>query len=220
MEDYTNSKEWQAYLELQRERPDYFKASELIDIITDPILVGKYVNDTGKKIGVVYKSPWNMMVVDLVKNPEGKLFAYERLLPATSSPAVVMLTQCGDKYVMINQFRHAIRQKQLCFPRGFGETGLSAKENAVKEIEEELGTKISMQDVTLIGQVTGDSGMIGNLVTVCHCVVKDYVTKNGYEGIADTELYTEAEIDELIRKGKLTDGFTLAAWALLKTNCE
>ena len=75
---YTDSKEWKLYIELTNKRPDLFIQSEDLTIITDSDTVNEYVADSGRRLGVVYKSPWNTMLVDLVKNKNGDLFSYDR----------------------------------------------------------------------------------------------------------------------------------------------
>lgn len=42
--------------------------------------------------------------------------------------------------------------------------------------------------------------------------------RDGYEGIDELILYSAAEIDELIREGEISCGYTLAAWALYKAS--
>ena len=71
---YTDSNEWKLFIELTNKRPDLFIQSEELTIITDPDTVNEFVADSGRILGVVYKSPWNTMLVDLVKNKKGDCF--------------------------------------------------------------------------------------------------------------------------------------------------
>ena len=73
------------------ERPEAFRNTGNIDIITDVNQVEAFVEQTGKKIGVIYHSEYNLWVVDLVKGADGTYFAYERLLPAVVRGAVVTM---------------------------------------------------------------------------------------------------------------------------------
>ena len=41
------------------------------------------------------------------------------------------------RFVLLRQYRHAIREFQYGFPRGFGEAGVSVEENVREEIQEE-----------------------------------------------------------------------------------
>lgn len=211
-EEYFNGEEWQEYLRLQKERPEAFAPSDYYTIITEPDRVFDFVNRTGRKIGVLYRSSFSILVVDLVSDKSGDEFAYERLLPSATGSAVVMIPELGDKFVLLRQFRHSIRHEQLAFPRGFGEEGLGAAENAAKEIYEELGAEITEQRV--LGEVTGDSGILGTKVTVIECTVNKAAPEKGNEGIIDLLLLSEDEMNRYISSGKITDGYTLAAWAL------
>lgn len=73
-------------------------------------------------------------------------------------------------------FRHALRDYQYVFPRGFGENGIASEKNVSKEISEELGAVVT--ETTYWGKVVADNGYCGNLsdITEPKC-------KEGYEGI-------------------------------------
>jgi ADP-ribose pyrophosphatase len=107
-----------------------------------------------------------------------------------------------------------MRGYQLCFPRGYGEAGISSEENARKEIEEELGAKILKLE--RLGQVVADSGLNGNKVDVYYCEIGQPCLKEGYEGIRKLEYYTAEELAESIKVEGINDGFTLSALGLLK----
>lgn len=71
------------YRALMKTRPELFKDG-LIHIVTDEKIIREFEEETGRTIGIIYVSPYNMMVVDLVYIEEGKYFAYERLIPAVA----------------------------------------------------------------------------------------------------------------------------------------
>lgn len=119
----TRSLETQA--EVHSSSPDDTKSPPL-RIILDKNEVKTFSEQSGRDIGIMYDSPYNTLVVDLVKDADGNEFAYERLLPKNDG-AVVMIPSYKGRFILLNQYRHAIGGHQLCFPRGFGENGLSAK---------------------------------------------------------------------------------------------
>ena len=212
---YFSSAPWLEYEKLMKERPELFAQNEQLQICLDRDIILDYMNGTGRPIGVLFKSPYSIMVVDLVSDADGKLFAYERLLPAMVNDAVVTVPKLGDKYVLLKQYRHSLRRELIAFPRGFGENGLSAEENAAKELSEEIGASVT--EARLIGHVEPDSGMIGNSVAVVVCTVDGAQLKPGYEGIKELILLSGDELAEWIKDGRITDGYTLAAFALLMT---
>lgn len=207
-----SNKEWIEYLELKEQRPEQFVQSSIYTIEFGEDAVENFEKETGKRIGVVYRSPFNLLVVDLIKRDDGDYYTYERLLPAVQKGAVVVLTKQGENFVLLRQFRHSLREFQYAFPRGFGEKGIEAEKNVGKEIEEELGA------VTLhteyLGEVVADSGMSGNKVSVYLCEIGEVKIKKGYEGILEYVVMSKADIKNWIRLGKINDGFSLAALGL------
>lgn len=209
---YSGSPQWQAYLQLMEERPEAFAPSDQLAIVTDEALVEKFTEETGRKIGLLYQSAFRLLVVDLVQSPDGALFAYERLLPAVREEGVAAVTVWEGKFVLLRQFRHALREEQYAFPRGFGEPGLTTEENVKKEVREELGA--GTRSVRRLGRLTADSGLAGGYVSVYLCQVDGVAAVQGYEGIGGTVQLSQQELERWIREGRITDGFTLAAYSL------
>lgn len=208
------SKEWDEYLQLMKERPEDFRQSKALKIITDESSVLEYEAKNGVEIGVVYSSPYHFLVVDLVEDRQGRGFTYERLLPAVKSGAVVIIPIWEDRFVLLRQYRHALRDYQYAFPRGFATQGLSSAENVKKELSEELGAVV--ETAVPLGSVVADSGVSGNKVCVYACRVRDVKLQRGHEGIEDIVTITGKELDQWIADGRITDGFTLSAVTLYK----
>lgn len=207
------SEEWQKYQKLMKDRESEFRNDRMLTIITDLNEICQYERDhPGVTIGVRYHSPYSILVVDLVRDFKGNVFPYERMLPAVEDGAVVSIPIYEGKYVLIEQFRHALRGFQLSFPRGYAELGLNSTANAAKELEEELG--VGVQSIQYLGDVVADSGANGNKVHVYRCKVNKPTLKKGYEGIKKLILLTPEEMKQSIRDGRINDGYTLAALML------
>lgn len=202
---------WTRYLRLMEERPEEFISGPVLPIETDPQEIARFTARTGRTIGVVYESPYRLMVVDLVRGPEG-LFAYERLLPAVRDAAVVAVPVWEGKFVLLKQFRHALRGVQAAFPRGFGEKGLSAEENTRKEVWEELHAQVLEQRP--LGRITADSGLAGGEAHVILCRITRPEPPLQYEGIQGMICLSRDELEREISCGHINDGFTLSAYAL------
>lgn len=215
---YSENKEWQDYLKLYKERPELFLQSDQISIIFDENTINTFVEKTNKKIGVLYESDFHILIVDLVSDKNKKLYTYERLLPSVNSGAVVALPIQNKKLVLLKQYRHAIRQSQYCFPRGFGEVGLSAQQNAEKELKEELHAHITKTQY--LGNIIADSGILSTQTAVFVCEVEDIQKEYGYEGIEDIVFLTPKELETWISNKKITDSFTLSAYSLYKFHCK
>lgn len=204
--------EWTRYLELKNERPDIFANNGSIHIVLDETIVAEYQEKNNRKIGVVYESPYNILIVDLVYEEEGEYFAYERLVPAVETGAVVMIPIYKGSFIVLKQYRHALRDYQYAFPRGFGEKGLTPQENCKKELKEEIGGQVIKAEY--LGEVTPDSGVQGNIVSVYACELSSYAYDIRSEGICDIMEINQSQIKDMVAKGNITDGFTLAALSI------
>lgn len=205
-------KEWYDYLELIKERPEEFIQKEEMKIVLDVNKVIEYEQKTGKTIGVIYKSDYRILVVDLIQDETGEYYTYERLLSRVKDGAVVAIPIYNGKFVILKQFRHALRDFQYEFPRGFAEAGIPSEENVKKELNEELGAKVIESE--FIGTIIADSGLSGNKVSVYKCIVENIELKYHYEGIEEVILLSEQELKQWVKEEKITDGFTLAAISL------
>ena len=182
----------------------------------------------GYDFGVVYKSKYNSMVVDPIERDcpytDGlcqfkPYFPYERVMPTSGKDGVVMIPKHEGKYVLIKQFRHAIRAEQYCFPRGYAENGENPEDNAVRELQEELNAH-SIGKTELLGRLAPDSGLTSTQAYVFAFELGDYSAQIGHEGILEVVELTATELDAWIKAGKITDGFTLSAWILHKDKNE
>ncbi len=189
----------------------------------DPDLVDAYYEAEGKPLGVLYESPYHLLVVDVVRrNGDGgdaPLFLYERLLPAVGSGAVVAVPRYQGRFVLLRQYRHALRKEMLGFPWGFGEEDLSGEENLRKELREEIGAA-EVNNIRCLGTVAADSGILATQAEVYLCDVDRPHIIKGYEEIEACELLSESELLERIGSGEITDGYTLAAFALYSAKNE
>ena len=221
-QEETKSRALQEYITLWKNRPGMFEKSDKINIV-EPNEDGikeilQYETMYNKNIGVVYRSAYNIFVVDLIRDMEGKYSTYERLMPTVQEGAVVIVPLYKNKFILLNQFRHSIRESQLAFPRGYGdidieENVIKAENNAIKEIQEELGAELINKPQKL-GTVIADSGISANKVIVYIINVDKYKEKVGYEGIENIQLKTKEEMIDSIRNGEINDGYTLAAYTL------
>lgn len=168
------------YFDLMQERPNAFTQSPVLSIVTDKQRMLAFMESTNKQLGVVYKSPFHLMVVDLVAGVNGQDFAYERLLPTVEKGAVVCLVEYNNKIVLERVFRHAIRKEQLELPRGFGEPNISGPDNVIKECREELSATIDRNSIKFLGTVVADSGCLAGSADVYFCKAQNVIEKFGY----------------------------------------
>lgn len=197
------------YFELMEIRPELFTDGEL-RIISDPSKIQQFEIASQCDMGIVYKSPYHFLLKDLVEDHHGERFAYERIVKVAKN-AVVSVPIYNDQYVLINQFRHSLRNTQLAFPRGFGEIGLSAEDNVKKELGEEL--RCDVLKCSCLGNVVADSGLCGDKVSVylCHITKPQLVDT---EEILAVQLHSVESMQQMIKSGQIDDSFTISAFYL------
>lgn len=199
------------YFELIKERPDEFKNHGHFDIVLDKNVIENYVKATGAQVGVIYESAYHIFVVDVVSNDDGDMFTYERLLKTVKGGCVIIARYKGS-YVLLKQYRHAMRSYQYAFPRGFGKPDLNMLQTAQEVLAKKTGS--AGCEYEHIGNIVADSGVCGNPVDVFVCELENEATlQPGITGITEV---SDDEIDNMIYEGMITDGFTLAALNLYR----
>lgn len=200
------------YFQLIEERPQLFEGDSL-KIIKDEKQIRKYQDELEQPFGVVYQSKYHIMVVDLVQDSSGRIFPYERIIPFSTHPGVVMVPLYQGKFVLLEQFRHAIREKQLCLPRGFGEDDVDITMNAHKELKEELGA--DWINLKFLGKITGDSGLSSSKAYVYTGEITCPQELVGEEGIERIHCLTTDELKRCIANNEIQDSLTISALNIL-----
>ncbi len=204
------------YLDLIKKRPEEFvnvAGNGSLEIITDKNILTQYIEDNNTVLGVIYESRYHILLVDLVKDCNGRIFQYERLLKQTPGGSVIVPVYKG-KFILLKQFRHSMRKETLCFPRGFQEPDLTPEANAANELREELG----VEDFKLrfLGNVVADSGVCGNEVAIYYAELNEKPFFKRTEGITQLIEMDEEELG----KSDISDGFTLSGIALYKAQIK
>ncbi|MBQ9004529.1 MAG: hypothetical protein IJ087_22045 [Eggerthellaceae bacterium] len=228
---YAQTPQMKRYDTLRKERADLFESEEpqeieILGIGTGDTIEGRpaaeyardYETRTGVSLGVCYESQYHLLVVDLVRwKNTGAIGAYERVVPSAPNAGVVIAPKYKGKWVLMKQFRHALRKYQLCFPRGFGELDSNGEplpddQNALKELREELDASVLGKPV-VIGDVAPDSGILAKTVKICFAEIEAVDETSREEGICDFVLMNDDEVANAIRNRDIEDGYTLSAFA-------
>ncbi|MFK4224454.1 NUDIX hydrolase [Streptomyces sp. NPDC019890] len=203
------------YEALRRTHPELFDNDPSgIEILFDPddIEAARHSAGSGEAepVGVVYADQFITIVRDAVRFPGGALGLYVRILPTSATPGVVVLPLLGSApdLVLVEHYRHATRAWHLEAPRGMGEAETAGAEDAARELEEELGTQ---PDVLIpLGEVHADSGLLGGRAELYAARIHDVGSLNTAEGIRRAMIVPFTEAEDMIRRGAITDGFTIA----------
>ncbi|NWG06129.1 MAG: NUDIX hydrolase [Chloroflexi bacterium] len=173
-------------------------------------------------IGVLAEDQWFYVLRDMVefppdeKFPNGRVGGYIRWINRKSSEggginSVLMCVQ-GDKVLMIRKFRHEDRNWSWEFPRGFGEPGLSAEKNARAELEEEVG--VSNAKLTLLTKIKEGKG--GTAVFLVEIPDRQKIKLEKGEGLSKYRWVKMSKLEQIVKKGQLSDWFSLWAYSLYK----
>lgn len=169
------------------------------------------------KIGVLLDDPYNILIRDLVRFPDGEMHGYIRSVTAASlrgGHGVVVLPEYQGKIMLLHQYRHPTRQWHYEVPRGYGEPNTPSDVNARKEIEEETGGEVD--DLVSLGKFYNNTGYEAVAVSLFYAKLKSVGTANVNEGIESFVWLTVKELEDWIANEKITDGFTIAAYTKAK----
>lgn len=169
------------------------------------------------KIGVILDDPYNIIIRDLVKFPDGDLRGYGRSIATATlrgGRGVVVIPEYQGKIMLLHQYRHPTRQWHYEVPRGYGEPNTPADVNALKEIEEETGGKV--EKLVSLGEFYNNTGWEAASVALFYAKLASVGDANLNEGIESFVWLTVQELEEWIANEKITDGFTIAAYTKAK----
>lgn len=214
------------YLSLLKQYPNAFDntAGEL-EIITDRETLYKeqeklYTDADIKKhprswydLGIIAQDKWVVVLRDLVKFPNGRYGGYIRMLNRKSQieqsgKDVVILVKCDNLLLLERHFRHEDRKWHWECPRGFGESGLSPEENALKEIAEE--TSLTVKSII---QINKDDDRVAYFLAECEGTV---LNTDEDENISDSMLVTPQKFMQMITDGLVNDQYTIKVFTLAK----
>jgi ADP-ribose diphosphatase len=162
------------------------------------------------RTGVVYEDPWTIILRDAVRRPDGTLGAYARGIPARDGMGAAVLPLLDDQIVLLRLSRHATREVHLEIPRGFGENGVSAADQARQELREEI--QAEADTLTGLGIFHANTGAEGGATELFCARISQYGQPQAAEGIQSVEVEPPRQVAELIRDARITDSFTIAAF--------
>jgi ADP-ribose pyrophosphatase len=168
-------------------------------------------------IGVLAEDQWFYVLRDMVEFPDGRVGGYIRWINRKSEEGggynVILMCVQDDQVLMIRKFRHEERNWSWEFPRGFGEPGLSAKKNAKTELQEEIG--ISNARLTLLTKVKEGKG--GTAVFLTEIPDGQKIKLEKGEGLSKYRWVKLSKLEQIVKKGQLSDWFSLWAYSLYKS---
>lgn len=178
----------------------------------EALLAGEGMPGRWSHTGVICEDKYIIFVRDAVRRLDGTLGTYDRILPASGSAGVVVLPIIENHIVLVRHFRHATRQWHLEVPRGFGELGVSSRQQAKAELYEEIGAKVDDNRLLEIGPFHSNTGIASDCVEMFVAMIEKVGRPQDEEGISDLRKCSPGEVAELISASEITDSFTIGAF--------
>ncbi len=149
------------------------------------------------------------VTVDKISTPDGGEMMRETVIRGKNAAAVLPIDNDG-KFIFVRQYRHAFREMILEIPAGIMEGDEDAGEGILRELEEETGKKAAKLEY--ICEI---------YPTVGYCTEQIYLyfaseLSEGQQNLdpdefIEVEAYTPEEAVEMIYRGEIKDGKTVAA---------
>jgi ADP-ribose pyrophosphatase len=218
------------YHKLLNDFPELVKNDgAFIKIVDDPSVIETWKRNRQAKlteqerplewadIGVILDDPFNIILRDLVRFPNGSLGGYTRSIATATlngGRGVVVLPDYQGKLLLLHVYRHPTRQWHYEFPRGYGEPNIPPIENAHKEIVEETGGEVS--ELVSLGDFYNNTGYESAYVALFYARLSSVGAPNAEEGIESFVWLTVPELEQWIGTGKINDSFTIGAYTRAK----
>jgi ADP-ribose pyrophosphatase len=187
--------------------PSLVRAAEAAE---ETRLKSKGLPGAWSRTGVVYEDLYMIVVRDAVRRPDGSLGTYVRTLPASGAAGAAILPVLDGQVVLLRHFRHATRVWHLEIPRGFGEPGVTADEQARQELREEIGADAEV--LVELGKFHSNDGIASDCVELFLAEIQELGQPQTKEGITDIEVHHPDQVAEMIRTSRISDSFTIGAF--------
>jgi 8-oxo-dGTP pyrophosphatase MutT (NUDIX family) len=160
---------------------------------------------------IAYKGKWLTVRVDRVLRPDGSQGTYELI---DKKDFVVIIPRIDDLFYLVEQYRYAVGAKSWEFPQGGCDDEIDLETCAKKELEEELGLKaLSLVSLGNLWMATGNSTQ-GCEVFLVEDVIPGKQRLEESESDLQWRTFTEDEIVEMIKDGRIRSSNTIAAFNL------
>lgn len=160
---------------------------------------------------IIKNNPYWSYQMDTYIMPNGQPGDYH-FVKSHGSVFIIPIADNGAFYLTA-QYRYLNKKQSIEFPGGGVNPDYSIRDNAVKELAEELGLKA--EQLTEIGNFNPCNGMTDEICTVfvAYGLENIEAVPDDSEQI-ETITMTKTEINNAIKKKEIWDGMTLAAWSL------
>lgn len=160
----------------------------------------------------IYSNQWITLHEDIIRRPDGEaVYAY-----VEKSDFAIVIPRDGDRFHLVEQFRHPLRQRSWEFPAGsVPGTKFDAPAAARQELREETGLRA--ERFTFLGKVAPSPATSTNYG---HVMLATELTEGEPEREASEQdmrgaWFSRSDLESMISDGVIADAPTIAAYTLL-----
>ena len=133
---------------------------------------------------------------------------------ANGVTGIALLAETEGHFVLLRFYRHALRKVIWDLPRGFIDSGETALDAALRELEEETGLRCSPENLISLGVYAPEPGSMAVraalfAATRCEGTVRQAQDELGLESL---HLVEPAKMAEMVSAGEIEDAGTLIAY--------
>ncbi|MCU1640181.1 MAG: hydrolase [Nocardia sp.] len=161
----------------------------------------------------IYSNQWITVREDIIRRPDGEQGLYAVV---EKSDFAIIVPQDGDRFHLVEQFRHPLRQRFWEFPGGsVADRTLDPIEVARQELREETGLRA--EQLTYLGRVApapATSTQYGSIY-LATVLTEGPHEREPSEQDMRAAWFSRAELEALITEGVMVDAQSVAAYGLL-----
>jgi ADP-ribose pyrophosphatase len=169
-----------------------------------------------KKISseIIHKNPWWEYKCDKIVRPNGSSGEYCYI--ETPGNCVIIPILDDGRLVLVRQYRYLNDKYSVEFPGGGIRTDEAAADGAKRELLEESG-----YNTDNVIKISSFEPCVGVIKDACHVFIANELTRIA-EPVVDEFEHTEIilrrvdEFEEMIKRGEIWAGQTLAAWTMAR----
>lgn len=149
----------------------------------------------------------------VVKEEAGYTFCEQPM----STNSAGLLIEMNSKIVLVKVLRMPLNKISLEIPRGTGDLNETSADCALREGKEETGLDILPDQLTLLGKVHPENGILSAHLNIYHAFlpVEQPLLPTDADEIKEILAVSRSDLFHLIATNQITDAFTLSALMML-----
>jgi ADP-ribose pyrophosphatase len=157
---------------------------------------------------VVHENPFYSVVYERIQIDKKHADYY---IVHKDCPSVFIVAYQNEKVLLVNQYRHQIREKGYELPAGSCNKDESPEAGAVRELQEETGYLAN--DIRILNRFYAVPGIsdIAFYALLASDLTKTNTNREYSEDIIDQQFFTISEVKAKILSGEIVDGPTISS---------